>query len=248
MVRKLGMAVAVLIVVGVLFFASIFAVSEIAGEVISLTTYDQAGAPHTTRIWIVDDGGAQWLRSGVRGNGWYARLAVRPDVEVVRGGKAARYRAVAVDTPKRAPASTSSCARSTVSAIATSSASCVSTARSRSPSVSIHYERDASPWVVSVRQGAIPGRLGDAVSIHVLLLLDLPEDGGRRPSVATSWGDARRSRSAARSICAATTRSSGGAASVPCGAKASGGFAASVEVISMCSTDVGPRASGRTPA
>jgi hypothetical protein len=100
MLRKLGYALAALVALGGLFIASIYVVSESAGEIISLTTYDAANAPHTTRIWIVDDGGSQWLRSGVRGNGWYARLAAHPEVEMVRNGTTARYRAVPVDTPE----------------------------------------------------------------------------------------------------------------------------------------------------
>ena len=100
MVRKVGVVIAVVLAAGMLFLGSIYAVSEAAGEVISLTTYDEAGAPHTTRIWIVDDGGTQWIRAGVRANGWYARLSSHAEVVVARGGTSARYRAVSVDTPE----------------------------------------------------------------------------------------------------------------------------------------------------
>ena len=79
--RALGVLGVVLVLVA-LFFAGVFAVSE-SGEVIVLTTYDAAGTPHQTRIWIADDAGAQWLRSGVRGNGWFQRLSAHPEVEVV---------------------------------------------------------------------------------------------------------------------------------------------------------------------
>jgi hypothetical protein len=97
MIRKALWLVGVVLVLGVLFLAGVFAVSE-SGEVVVLTTHDAAGAPHQTRIWIADDAGAQWLRSGVRGNGWFQRLTARPEVEVMRGGVTRRYRAVPVET------------------------------------------------------------------------------------------------------------------------------------------------------
>jgi hypothetical protein len=98
MMRRVLLIAGVIVGVALLVVAGIFAASE-SGEVIVLTTYDDAGAPHATRIWVVDDGGAQWLRSGIPTNGWYQRLRAHPEVEVRRGDRPARYRAVAVETP-----------------------------------------------------------------------------------------------------------------------------------------------------
>jgi hypothetical protein len=69
-------------------------------EVVVLTSHDAAGEPHTTRLWVVDDTGAAWLRCGGHDRGWCTRIRTRPDVEVERGGARARYQAVIVDTPE----------------------------------------------------------------------------------------------------------------------------------------------------
>ena len=39
-------------------------------EVVELHTLDEAGEPVTTRLWIVDDEGYQYLRVGSDGSGW----------------------------------------------------------------------------------------------------------------------------------------------------------------------------------
>ena len=96
--RKALTLVAIVVGLGALFVASIFAASE-SGEVVTLTTYDAGGAAHASRIWVVDDAGAQWLRAGLRSNSWYQRLVARSDVDVRRGDTTRRYRAVAVDDP-----------------------------------------------------------------------------------------------------------------------------------------------------
>ncbi len=96
--RRVLAGLGILLGLGVLFIASIFAVSE-TGEVVTLTTYDAGDAPHASRIWVVDDGGTQWLRAGLRRNAWYQRLVAHPEVEVRRGTTTRRYRAVPVDDP-----------------------------------------------------------------------------------------------------------------------------------------------------
>jgi len=75
---------------------AIFLASELGGEVAVLTTRDTAGAPHTTRIWIVDDAGSSWLRAGQPGSKWFRRLEAVPLVEVERGGRSQGFRAVPV--------------------------------------------------------------------------------------------------------------------------------------------------------
>jgi hypothetical protein len=96
-VRKVLTLVGIVLGLAALFVATIFLASE-SGEVVTLTTYDAAGAPHASRIWVVDDAGAQWLRAGLRKNAWYQRLVAHPEVEVRRGAVSGRYRAVAVET------------------------------------------------------------------------------------------------------------------------------------------------------
>ncbi len=66
----------------------VFLVQGIAaesGEVVVLRTTHEAGSIRETRLWIVDDQGASWLRAGTAQAGWYRELAAAPDVEVVRG-------------------------------------------------------------------------------------------------------------------------------------------------------------------
>jgi hypothetical protein len=85
----------VLVVLGLLL--AVLALEMIAaesGEVVVLRTTDPAGAPQETRLWVVDDAGHAWLRSGNDGASWYRNLSERPDVEVVRGSETLRARAV----------------------------------------------------------------------------------------------------------------------------------------------------------
>ena len=69
-------------------------VASESGEVVILTTRDEAGASHETRLWVVDHEGAPWLRAGASVQGWYARLAAEPQTEVERNGTKAAYTAL----------------------------------------------------------------------------------------------------------------------------------------------------------
>jgi hypothetical protein len=67
----------------------------------ALRTFDPDGAPHESRLVVVDDGATLWLHSGHHFRGWYERLLRNPDVELARaGGAFAPYRAVPIDTPE----------------------------------------------------------------------------------------------------------------------------------------------------
>lgn len=77
-----------------LALVAIFAASELGGEVVILRTRDASGAERRTSLWVVEHEGFQYLRAGSRDSGWVARLREAPEVEVERGGKTARYRAV----------------------------------------------------------------------------------------------------------------------------------------------------------
>jgi len=48
----------------------------------------------------VDDDGTLWIQSGHHFRGWYHRLLLDPEVELVRNGEVRAYRAVPVDTPE----------------------------------------------------------------------------------------------------------------------------------------------------
>lgn len=98
--RKIGIAVACLAGAAVLFIALIFGVSESGGEIVTLRTLDEGGEPHDTRLWVVDDGGYEWLRSGQPTSGWFVRLEANPSVEVTRNDRTASYQAEPVREPK----------------------------------------------------------------------------------------------------------------------------------------------------
>lgn len=94
--RKLGIALAVVVLLGAAFLVAIMIASESGEEIVTLTTLDAAGTPQETRLWVVDDEGHAWLRAGVPTSGWLVRLEARPEVTVERGGAARRYLAVPV--------------------------------------------------------------------------------------------------------------------------------------------------------
>ena len=65
-----------------------------------LRTFDEAGNPQEAVLSLLDDGGTLWVESGHWFRGWYHRLLIKPEVELVRGGEVGAYRAVPVDTPE----------------------------------------------------------------------------------------------------------------------------------------------------
>ncbi len=91
--RKIGRALAYVLVAIVLFFGLIMLASE-SGEVVVLSTADERGAIHETRLWVVEHDGALWLRAGVPSSAWLARLRRSPEVVVVRAGVRRRFRAI----------------------------------------------------------------------------------------------------------------------------------------------------------
>jgi hypothetical protein len=96
--RLMLRAGAVVVLALVLFFGVIILASE-SGEVVTLRTRDAAGGEHATRLWVVDHGGAEWVRAGNPGKGWFERAQARPAVELVRRGVTSTRRAVVVADP-----------------------------------------------------------------------------------------------------------------------------------------------------
>jgi hypothetical protein len=61
----------------------------VAGEVIEtvvITTYDEAGQPHSGKVWVVDHDGAMWVRVANPERAWYHRVTGHPQMEVERAG------------------------------------------------------------------------------------------------------------------------------------------------------------------
>jgi len=90
--RRIALAVAGVVVawLGLLIWCGT------AGEVVSLTTTDAAGAKQETPLWVVDRDGQAWLRAGNSSSGWVARVRANPRVTLARGGITTAYRATPV--------------------------------------------------------------------------------------------------------------------------------------------------------
>ncbi|MCB1671136.1 MAG: hypothetical protein R3F41_12835 [Gammaproteobacteria bacterium] len=63
-------------------------------EVVELRTSDENGEAVTTRLWIVDDEGYQYLRVGTDGSGWFSRIEANESFQITRNGNTAIYSAV----------------------------------------------------------------------------------------------------------------------------------------------------------
>lgn len=65
-------------------------------EVAELRTFDAAGRPHDTKLWIVDLEGRPWVRIARPGRSWGEQLRANPEVELTRGDVTTLCRAVIV--------------------------------------------------------------------------------------------------------------------------------------------------------
>lgn len=82
------LTILMIVLLGVQYFAS----ERV--EVVELHTEDESGETVTTRLWIVDDEGYQYLRVGVDGSGWFQRLEANAHFELTRDGETRNYTAV----------------------------------------------------------------------------------------------------------------------------------------------------------
>jgi hypothetical protein len=57
-------------------------------EVAVLRTFDDAGAPHDTKLWVADIDGRPYVRIGRAGRGWGEQLKANPSVELIRANVA----------------------------------------------------------------------------------------------------------------------------------------------------------------
>ena len=60
-------------------------------EVVELHTLNIEGEEIITRLWIVDNGGYQYLRVGADGSRWFDRLRVAEMVDITRNGRRYSY-------------------------------------------------------------------------------------------------------------------------------------------------------------
>lgn len=62
-------------------------------EVVEVQTLDAQGEPAITRLWVVDDEGVQYLRSGNGASVWLQRIEENESFEVTRNGQTVVYSA-----------------------------------------------------------------------------------------------------------------------------------------------------------
>lgn len=91
--RKIGRVAAVVGLVLVAVAVGTYLAGEQV-EVAVLRTVDADGSPHDTKLWVVELDGTPWVRVARPERRWFVRLRAHPEVELVRGGRTARYRAV----------------------------------------------------------------------------------------------------------------------------------------------------------
>ncbi len=96
--KKVGIVIGAVVGLFVLLGLAQLLASE-SGEVLVLETIDAEGQPHQTRIWVVDDAGAVWVRGGPD-SGWVGRLIENPEIRAERAGHQAPFLAA----PDRDPA------------------------------------------------------------------------------------------------------------------------------------------------
>ena len=92
LLRGLLLAAATGLAVFLAFAASMYVAGE-QTEVARLRTFDADGAPHDTKLWVVDDGPALFVRVARPERRWLARLVAEPRVELTRHGETHSYRA-----------------------------------------------------------------------------------------------------------------------------------------------------------
>lgn len=87
------------ILVGTIFvlalsFVALIQVASERVEVVELHTNDESGEAVTTRLWVVDDEGHQYLRVGSDGSGWFDRLSSNGEFDLTRSDIRMTYTAI----------------------------------------------------------------------------------------------------------------------------------------------------------
>lgn len=93
---KLAKRLAISLLVATVGLAGLYLAMAERVEVVVVHTRDDAG-DHATRVWIVDDAGAAWLRTGADNASWLPRLRANPAVELERGGATRTFTATVLD-------------------------------------------------------------------------------------------------------------------------------------------------------
>jgi hypothetical protein len=95
--RTLQLAVAIVLIGG----GTLYALSEIGPEVVTVETFSPDGTPVSTRLWIVDAEGRPWLRAALPwADDWVQRMETQPRVIVHRVTGVREFDAVLVREPE----------------------------------------------------------------------------------------------------------------------------------------------------
>ena len=90
--------IALTLVVVVVGLAGLYMAMAERVEVVVLHSHGVDG-DHETRLWVVDDAGAAWLRTGAANATWLPRIRANSAIEVERGGETHDYNAVVIFEP-----------------------------------------------------------------------------------------------------------------------------------------------------
>ena len=74
---------AVILGLPILFFALIYAASELGGEVVTLSRIEANGEVSQVRVWIVDEGDKAWIEHGAPDAYWISHLSEEPELSLI---------------------------------------------------------------------------------------------------------------------------------------------------------------------
>jgi len=85
--------ITILLGVVVLYGASLVALSELGGEVVTLARPESDGSTKNTRVWIVDSDNNSWIEHGTDESYWIKQSTDEVEVSVIRDEKKQKYEA-----------------------------------------------------------------------------------------------------------------------------------------------------------
>ncbi len=98
-IRIVAIVFGVYVALGLIIDGAIGYFQPQSGTTAVLCSFDASGQSKNTVLGLLDDDGQLWVESGHWFRGWYKRVLANPEVELVRDGESAPYRAVPVDSP-----------------------------------------------------------------------------------------------------------------------------------------------------
>jgi len=78
-----------------LFLVTMYATSELGGEVVTLDRTEANGDISKVRVWIVDSEDTSWIEHGEAESPWISGLSDSPTLVLARGGRTSTYSAAA---------------------------------------------------------------------------------------------------------------------------------------------------------